>query len=575
VAEHLAEARIVTLCAVGLDEDTLHSRSVTRAGRSRRAVGAVALAALLSAGVAACGGGRHATSATTASPHTVVDLVAEIPGNLDETATPDAASTQLLPNWSGELVRPASAAPGAGAVLPPDGAVVPYLATSWTIAASGDATFQLRRGVHGPTGDPLTPADVRWSLERALARSPVAPFLFRLAHVDRANPVTILGPHTVRVNVTAPSPFLLSVLSSADAAIYDRRMYLAHATPSDPWAQAWGAKNSASYCAYYVTRFVPGQELVLSANPGFWRSLYYTRVVITQVPSGAERVHEVLTGEATHTTGLDWATFGLAANQGPAAGVTATILQNGPGVLAWHLNVTHGPLANPLVRQAINIGIDRNELVNGVPLDDGLAEPSVLTIPAAFGVRQPDVYNAPAARSLLRTAGYAKGLTLSVATNNEVAGNQIYDVLATLGTQLYTQLAISLRTVEVDNTDQLLALEAGHRFESSMETIWPLLGGAAFLVEQAANTAIDPVSTAAIEGYRNPALQTLLDQLGTTPAGATADGLATQAAAMLDTALPTIYLAAVPVQNVTRSEVTGYRAYTQPATYYERLHPVG
>ena len=67
----------------------------------------------------------------------------------------------------------------------------------------------------------------------------------------------------------------------------------------------------------------------------------------------------------------------------------------------------------------------------------------------------------------------------------------------------------------------------------------------------------------------------MLDQLDTTPAGTGASALAQQAATTLDTALPTINLTYVPVQNVTRADVTGYRAYTQPAVYYEHLRPVG
>ena len=550
---------------------------MTLAGRSRRAVGALALAALIAAGVAACGAGRHTTTTSTAaasaSPRTFVDLVGELPGNLDDTATPDAASTELLPNWSGELVRPAAAAPGPDAVLPADDAVVPYLATSWRVQSGGDVIFELRRHVFGPTGDPFTAADVRWSLERAIARSPVAPFLLRLAHVDLADPVTVLSTHSIRINVTAPSPFLLSVLASADTAIYDRKMYLAHASPSDPWAQAWGADNSASYCAYYVASFTPGAELVLAANPGFWGHPYYTSVIVRQVSDPGARVHEVLTGEATHTTNLDWSDFAVAANQGPATGVVATILQNGPGVLAWHLNVTRGPLANPLVRQAINIGIDRSELVK-LSLDDGYAAPAVLTIPTVFGATQPNISNPVQARSLMRAAGYPHAITIDVATNNSVAGNQIYNLLSALSTQL-EQIDILLHTVVVDNTDQLITLEAHHQVESSMETISPLLGGAAFLVEQDANSTLDPVSTAAQEGYRDPALQTVLDQLDTTPAGTAATALAQQAATTLDTALPTINLTYVPVQNVTRADVTGYGAYTQPVVYYEHLHPVG
>ena len=40
-------------------------------------------------------------------------------------------------------------------------------------------------------------------------------------------------------------------------------------------------------------------------------------------------------------------------------------------------------------------------------------------------------------------------------------------------------------------------------------------------------------------------------------------------------ATPTVNLVALPVQNVTRANVTGYAAYTEPVTYYEYLHPTG
>jgi ABC-type oligopeptide transport system substrate-binding subunit len=68
-----------------------------------------ALAVLTAAAIAACGGGP---SATAVGSHTFIDLVAELPTSLDETATPSPASTSILPSWSSELVRPAPGAAG-------------------------------------------------------------------------------------------------------------------------------------------------------------------------------------------------------------------------------------------------------------------------------------------------------------------------------------------------------------------------------------------------------------------------------------------------------------------------------
>ena len=84
-----------------------------------------------------------------------------------------------------------------------------------------------------------------------------------------------------------------------------------------------------------------------------------------------------------------------------------------------------------------------------------------------------------------------------------------------------------------------------------------------------------PVSNAAEQHYGSAALQTLLDQLRASPGGAPTQALIAQAAAAIDTAVPTINIVAIPVQNVTRADVTGYAAYSQPVTYYEHLHPVG
>jgi len=537
-----------------------------------------ALAALVLAGLAGCGGGSSSggsgstTSSATPAGHTFIDLVGELPTSLDETATPDAASTDLLPSWSSELVRPKGAAPGPNAVLAPDDAVVPYLATSWQRDPNGDYTFSLRRGVRGVSGDPFTAADVKWSLERAVARSPVAPFLFALGHIDSANPVTVLDSHRVRINVTGPSPFTLSVLASYDAAIYDSALYRSHATAADPWAQQWGSTHSGSFGAYWVAWFWPRHEIELEANPGFWRTPYYQRVLIRQVVSAGTRVDEVLAGAATHTSGLPWGNFETAVNSPAYDRTSATVLQNGPGVIAWHFNVTSGPLANPLVRQAINLGVNRIELANA--LDETFDAPTVLTIPAALGQPQPTVFDPVQGRSLLRAAGYPHGVTIDIYTNEDQAGGEAYTLLSILRAQML-QLGVYLRVTFVDDTDQLLALEQNHQLQSSIDGLTPLLGGAGFLLEQNDNVALDPVSPAANQRYSNPALQTLLDQLRNSPPGPAADALIHQAATIVDGDVPTVNLVAIPIQNVTRAGITGYAAYAQPVTYYEYLHPAG
>jgi len=547
---------------------------------SRRAICAAALSVLAAACVAACGGGGSAaTSSSTAAAgasvtaaHTFTDLVSEVPLNLDETATPDTVSTRLVPSWSSELVRPAPATPGPDAQLPADNAVVPYLATSWQREANGSYSFQLRRGVRGVSGDPFTAADVRWSLDRALARSPVAPFLFELAHIDVHDPVTVINSHRVRINVTSPSPFTLSVLASYDVGIYDSALYRAHASADDPWALAWGSRHSASFGAYWVAFFVPGRQIVLNANPGFWRRPWYSRVVIRAQASPSSRLADVLSGAATHTSAITWAEFQETINIGASSGVSATVLQTGPDVISWHLNVAGGPLANAEVRRALTLGVNRLEMANGI--EGAFDHPNSLTIPAAFGQTQPSDFDPQESRSLLLAAGYPPGaLTIDIDTNNSELAGSAAAVLGFLRDDM-VQIGVNLNMSYVDNPDQLLAIEQHSAVESTIDSQTPLLGGPAFLLEEIGNAALDPYSQAAQQHFANATLQAQLDQLRNSPGGSATDALVKQAAATIDAEMASVNFVAIPVQNVTRANVTGYAAYTQPVIYYENLHPI-
>ena len=125
----------------------------------------------------------------------------------------------------------------------------------------------------------------------------------------------------------------------------------------------------------------------------------------------------------------------------------------------------------------------------------------------------------------------------------------------------------------VYDDDQLLALLEAHKLSSAIVDIAPLLGGEAFgLIENYA-ASIDPASPAAADGYNNRALTGVLAAIRTTTVGPGLDRLIARAERIVDADVPAIPLFELPVQNITRSDITGYGAYAVPLTYYEYLHP--
>ncbi len=517
--------------------------------------------------LAACGA-SHTPGASVPRDRTFIDAVPALPGDLDSSGTPTPAALTVIPSWSSELVRPRGAAPGEDATLPPADDVVPYLATSWRLSRGGDITFLLRHGVRGATGDPFTASDVAWSIRRDLAVSPVAPYLFSLANLDTADPVTLLGPYSVRINVTAPSPFLLAVLASDNAAIYDRRLYLEHAKAGDPWAEQWGSTNSASFGAYYVAQFTAAKRIILLANPYAWDHPYYKRVEIKQMPDPYHRLRGLLSGAVDHSSDIDWKDYTDSLLYGSHSHVTTTILQAGPATETLFLNLRAGPLRTRAVREAIGLAVDRADLAGR--LYAGYAKPDVLALPAIYGQSQPAGYDLARARRLLAAAGYPHGLTLPVYLSADLGdGSEELHVLA-----LQLALAgITLQPTIVYNDDQLLELEHAQRLPATIEDIDPVLGGAAFLLIQDYDAALDRASPAFVDGYSDPALTRLLAQLRHTAAGPAADRLTARAAALVERDAPAVNLFELPVQNVTRSGIAGYAAYAVPVTYYEYLHP--
>ena len=537
----------------------------TSAGRTAsRAAVSIAGAVLAAATLAACGAGGTATTATPPPPRATVfiDLVDAVPASLDPADELGSAFESLESSLASTLVRPAGRRPSSATLAPAED-VVGYLASSWQRLAGGDYVFDLRGGVRSPYGHTLSAADVRFSFIRELARSATARFLAGVAKIALHDPITVLGPARVRLNVTAPGALTLAILGDFRFAVIDSRAVRAHETPGDPGAHDWLAGHLAFFGAYALSEFDPGRKLLLRATPQPGTPVAFGGLAIEAVPSATLRLSDLGAAEASHTSALDWTGFQAAAH------TSGLIAQTMPATTVSTLLPLErfGPFASVLVRRAISLAIDRAAISRAAFA--GLAkpavhpEPSTIVLPA--GVVQPTYgHDVALARRLLARAGYPRGFSFvlaAVPSEDAATGAELAAITGEL-----RRVGVTVHTRSARSAGELARLARAGAVAAVLESTAAPIASASFDIVASYLHG----SPANIEGYDSPALDALAAPLTTTApgAGATAEQ---RALSIVGTTYPVIPLVEIPSQNVSRAQIGGYGAYATPTTYYDLL----
>ncbi len=297
-------------------------------------------------------------------------------------------------------------------------AIVPALASAWTVSPDGlTYDFTLRLGATFHNGRPVAPADVVASIARLRDPKTASPYASRLAGIAS---VESLGERAVRFVLTAPSAPFLSQLAA-----------LAIIPPE---AASDLARHPVGTGPFKFREWIPDTYIALDRNPAYAPEPALAGLKFTIVPDAA-----------TRQLGLQGGTYRLI----PALDATAAAaLSASPGVqvlktqdLAYSLlglNVSKPPLDKPEVREAINLAIDRSQIVdaayNGSATPAGPLSPALTawSLPAAdFPCYRPDPVRA---QVLLRTAG----LSLPVKLTINVLGSlqQVVDVAQVIQAQL-------------------------------------------------------------------------------------------------------------------------------------------
>jgi len=240
--------------------------------------------------------------------------------------------------------------------------VQPGLAEKWTISPDGKTyTFTLRSGVRFASGKPLTSADVKYTMDRwqALKGSPTAYNISPVESVDAPNPTTVV------MHLKTPLSILLVNLAGYSASIINQD---AVTRAGDDYGTGVGKVDGTG--PFVLREWVRNDRLVVTRNPAYtWGPPFYKNhgpapfgtVVFHTIVEDTPRVAAVQIGDAQFAESIPGEQVPLLDKD-----KRVQVIRYGDLNTAFiGLNLGHKPLDDLKVRQAVNYGIDKQEIIAG------------------------------------------------------------------------------------------------------------------------------------------------------------------------------------------------------------------
>jgi peptide/nickel transport system substrate-binding protein len=241
-------------------------------------------------------------------------------------------------------------------ILPGSDEVKPGLATSWKASKDGlTYTFELREARFS-NGDPVTSADVVFSIERVLDPEIDPNFAPLFAFIES---VEARGPKTVVFNLNEPRPALPAFLSFNVPSIVPKDYF------EEVGAEEF-AERPVGSGAFKLASFSRGDRLVLERNPHYWRKglPYLDRVVMRYVPDGNTRILDIQSGSVDVADDIPFSQIDALSK---AEGVNLVVRQiSAIDTIYLNEKAKSLPLRETEVRQALNYATPREDIARVV-----------------------------------------------------------------------------------------------------------------------------------------------------------------------------------------------------------------
>jgi oligopeptide transport system substrate-binding protein len=300
--------------------------------------------------------------------------------------------------------------------------VVPGMADRWEHNEDYSVwTFHIGEDRKWSNGDPVAAQDFVFSYKRMLTASFGAQYaenLFilkgaedyyrgKITDFDQVG-VKALDPHTLRIELVGPTPYLLSLVQHDSWLPVNPKAILSFGnidTRDSKWTRA---ENYIANGPFKMKSWRPNDVIEVVRNPLYWDA---ANVKLNGINFFS--IENLNTAERAFQAGQLHKTDQVPLDKVPYYRRTRPeLIRIDPyeGVYFYRINIARKPLDNPKVRLALNLAVDRDAIVKNILRED--QKPATGYTPPGMGDYQPldkMQYDPERARQLLAEAGYPNG----------------------------------------------------------------------------------------------------------------------------------------------------------------------
>jgi len=350
---------------------------------------------------------------------------------------------------------------------------VPGVAESWDVSDDGLVfTFHLREKARWSNGDPLTSADFIASFRRALSPSLGSENASQL-HIVKGAAAYHRGEHsdfskvgfeapdarTLRIQLAHPAPYFLSMLNQSIWFPVHTGI-ISKLGPVDKRGTPWTRKKHfVSNGPFRLKEWSINHRIVVERDPAYWDAAKIKLREIHFYPNGVDSQERAFRAGQLHVTDAVMPSKVEYYRQH-----SPKLLRLDPwlGTYFLRLNTQDSLLADPRLRRALSLAVDRNAIVQrvlrGAPVEAHSFTPQGMPGYDAPALARSDFEEA---RAWLAAAGFPAGHgmpTLELTLNSSDLHRQVAEAIQEMWRR---ELGVDLKLVIMENRSVLSARRSG------------------------------------------------------------------------------------------------------------------